>query len=82
MQLNLRIKTRKLIQLALALLRLHQDLILYALETSIGWYLLRPDTGVSGGVALSILLHHRIIISSDLKIVINFSSALLFVHEL
>ena len=68
LQLNLRIKTRKLIQLALALLRLHQDLILYALQTSLGWYLLR--------LGASILLHRRIIISSDLKI----GCALLLVH--
>jgi hypothetical protein len=68
LQLNLRIKTRKLIQLALALLRLHQDLILYALKTSLGWYLLH--------LGAAILLHHRVIISSDLKI----GRALLLVH--
>ena len=68
LQFNLRITISKLIQLALALLRLHQDLILYTLKTSIGWHLLR--------LGVAILLHHCIIISSNLEI----GRALFFVH--
>ena len=79
LQLNLRIKIRKLIQLALTLLLFRQGpilllrlllLLLYTLQTSIGWHFL------SFGSGDAILLHHCIIISSNLEI----GRALFFVH--